>query len=230
MILRKPMKFIFTCVFLFFSVSSLFAQQQAQGWLVYFGNTAIKSSKFSIHHELQLRDYQLGGDHNQTLLRVGLEYAVKPFLNVTGGYGFIYTEAENTPNNPFVEHRIYQEAILKHTADRFFIRHRFRLEERFIEDRAFRGRGRYSLFMDVPLTKRDLGKGAVYAAVYNEVFLNISEDDNLDVFDRNRLYGGIGYKLADNLGIQLGYMRQNVEKKRSTNHVLLSLHHRMKWK
>lgn len=222
------MKITFT-IFLSFLISALSAQQQAQGWLIYFGNTAIKSTKFSIHHELQLRDYRLGGDHNQTLLRVGLEYAVKPFLSVTGGYGFIYTEAEDTPNNPFAEHRIYQEATFKHIIDRFSIRHRFRLEERFIEDRNFRGRGRYSLFVDVPLSKRDLGKGAIYAAVYDEVFLNISDDDKLDAFDRNRLYGGIGYKIKDNLGVQVGYMRQNVEKQQATNHVLLSLHHRLKW-
>ncbi|GGH20889.1 DUF2490 domain-containing protein [Sphingobacterium alkalisoli] len=223
------MKFIFTCVFLFFSISTLFAQQQAQGWLIYFGNTAFKSSPLSIHHELQLRDYQLGGDHNQTLLRVGLEYAAKPWLSITGGYGFIYTEAENSPNNPFNEHRIYQEALLKHGVNRFSIRHRFRLEERFIADKSFRGRGRYGLFVDVPLTKADLGKDAVYMAVYNEIFLNISEDDNLDIFDRNRLYGGIGYKVTNDLGIQLGYMLQHVEQKAGTNHVLLSLHHRMKW-
>lgn len=32
---------------------------------MYMGNTQIKESKFSIHHELQLRDYKITSDRNQ---------------------------------------------------------------------------------------------------------------------------------------------------------------------
>ena len=64
---------------------------------------------------------------------------------------------------------------------------------------------------------------------YDELFLNISDDKSLDAFDRNRLYGGVGFKFTNNLGVQLGYMRQKVNNISSTNHVLLSLHHKMKW-
>src|SRR5690606_41395276 len=98
---------------LLFLVASPFivSAQHVQGWGIYFGNTALGKSKFSVHHELQLRDYKMVGDHQQTLLRVGLQYQALPSTSFTLGYGYIYTEAEGTPNLPFSENRIYQEAL-----------------------------------------------------------------------------------------------------------------------
>ena len=197
---------------------------------MYFGNTQIKESKFSIHHELQLRDYKIIGDHNQTLFRAGGQYRFKPYFQATLGYGYIHTELEGTPNNPFSEHRIYQEGIFSHGVLSFKLRHRVRLEERFIENQDFRGRIRYCLFADIPLNAKQFDKNGVYLAVYDEVFLNISNNESIKAFDRNRAYAGLGYKLKHNLGLQLVYMRQHVGSNSGTNHLMLSLHHKMKWK
>lgn len=210
---------------LFFNVNA----QSPQGWLIYFGNTQIKDSKFSIHHELQLRDYKLLGDHNQTLIRVGGQYQFKPWLQSTLGYGFIHTELEGAPNRPFAEHRIYQEGIFSHTVKNSKWRHRVRLEERFIENQDFRGRLRYCMFIDIPLNAAQFDKNGVYLSLYDEVFLNISDQPTLDTFDRNRAYAGLGYKVRQNIGLQLGYMRQHVGKSAGTNHILLSFHHKMNW-
>ena len=35
-----------------------------------------------------------------------------------------------------------------------------------------------------------------------------SQDLEEDLFDRNRIYGGIGYKLFEGVNIELGYMNQ----------------------
>jgi hypothetical protein len=43
-----------------------------------------------------------------------------------------------------------------------------------------------------------------YLSAYNEIFLNT--EDN--IFDRDRLYGGIGYKLNKVFRFELGYMNQ----------------------
>lgn len=219
---------LLTLLFLFLMLPSF--SQDLQGWLIYFGNTKIKDSKFSIHQEVQLRDYKVIGDHNQSLIRVGGQYQIKPYLVGTVGYGFIYTEAQGSPNNSFIENRIYQEALFSHAVKRTKVRHRLRLEERFIEHQDFRGRFRYSLFADIPLTARGFAKRGTYLALYDEVFVNISDDPALKAFDRNRAYAGFGYKLVDQLGLQLGYMRQNVGSQNGTNHVLLSFHHNLKLK
>ena len=197
---------------------------------MYFGNTQIKESKFSIHHELQLRDYKIIGDHNQTLIRVGGQYQFKPYFQATLGYGYIHTELEGTPNNPFSEHRIYQEGIFSHGVLSFKLRHRVRLEERLIENQDFRGRIRYCLFADIPLNAKQFDKNGVYLAVYDEVFLNISNNESIKAFDRNRAYAGLGYKLKQNLGLQLGYMRQHVGSNSGSNHLMLSMHQKMNWK
>jgi hypothetical protein len=101
------------------------------------------------------------------------------------------------------------------------------LEERFIEDQDFRGRGRYVFFADLPLTTLKMQENTIYASFYNEVFINLFQDDHIKTFDRNRLYIGAGYKIRNNLGMQLGYMRQHVGSSKGTNHILLSLHHQI---
>lgn len=224
------MNIYLTSILLFlisFFCTTVYSQQAPQGWFIYFGNTKINKSKFSIHHELQLRDHQVFGDHNQTLFRLGLQYEVLPWLSITNGYGYIHSESRGEPNNPFRENRIYQEALAKQTAGRFMLRHRLRLEERFIEDQDFRGRGRYVFFADLPLTTLKMQENTIYASFYNEVFINLFQDDHIKTFDRNRLYVGAGYKIRNNLGMQLGYMRQHVGSSKGTNHILLSLHHQI---
>ncbi|MGN0004224.1 MAG: DUF2490 domain-containing protein [Sphingobacterium composti] len=217
-------------LFLLFTLSICISSQaqSLNGWLIYFGNTQIKDSKFSLHHELQLRDYKIIGDHNQSLIRVGGQYQFKPYFQATLGYGFIHTEAEGTPNNPFAEHRIYQEGMFSHGILNSKLRHRIRLEERFIENQDFRGRFRYCLFADIPLNAKKFDKNGLYLALYDEIFLNISDEESIKAFDRNRAYSGLGYKLQQNLGLQLGYMRQHVGSNAGTNHLMLSVHHKMK--
>ena len=208
--------------------SSVFAQSTG-GWLIYFGTSTLKDSNWSIHHEIQLRDHQILGDHNQTLARVGFQYKLKPYLQGTVGYGFIHTELEDSPNRPFSEHRIYQEAILSHNLSVAKLRHRFRLEERFIENQDFRGRLRYCLFLDLPFSEKGMKQGGTYLALYDEVFLNLSDQEQIKFFDRNRLYAGLGWKVQDRLGLQLGYMRQHIGKQAGRDHILASVHHTIKW-
>ena len=79
------------------------------------------------------------------------------------------------------------------------------------------------------LNQDNLGQGAWYLSFYNEIFINgetdIGDGREVEVFDRNRLYGAVGYSLSDSLKIQGGYMHQStnsVEK----GQIQLSLHHR----
>ena len=57
-------------------------------------------------------------------------------------------------------------------------------------------------------------KGTFYLALYNELFMNTSKDigngNQVELFDRNRLYGAIGYHIFDRLKVQVGYMYQSI--------------------
>jgi hypothetical protein len=44
----------------------------------------------------------------------------------------------------------------------------------------------------------------IYLSAYNEIFINAENT----LFDRNRLYGGVGYKFTDKFKTEIGYMNQ----------------------
>ena len=128
-----------------------------------------------------------------------------------------------------IQYRIYQEALLPHKlSNRFYLTHRFRYEQRWVENQDFRTRYRYNLFLNVPLNQPNLNKNAVYLALYNEIFINgereIGDGRSVELFDRNRFYSALGYALKDNLKLQAGYMTQ-ITNTVSKGQIQLSLHH-----
>ena len=127
------------------------------------------------------------------------------------------------------ENRIYQEALLPHrVSNRLRLNHRFRYEQRWVENQDFRTRYRYNLFVNVLLNADDFGKGTYYVAFYNELFINgqrgIGDGRSVELFDRNRTYGGLGYGITDGLRVQLGVMHQLTDVW-GKDQLQVSLHH-----
>ncbi|WP_213279929.1 DUF2490 domain-containing protein [Chryseobacterium indologenes] len=182
-----------------------FAQKSDLGaWYMYFGNNKI-SKKLNWHNEIQYRNFDAVGDLEQLLIRTGIGYDLtENNNNVLLGYGFIlsqpYVNGEKKEN---IEHRIFQQYITKQKFGRFYLQHRYRLEERFLED-DFRMRFRYMLGINIPITQKEMLPKTLYASVYNEIFLHF----NNPVFDRNRVYGALGYVINKNMRIEAGYMNQ----------------------
>ncbi|WP_419488382.1 DUF2490 domain-containing protein [Chryseobacterium bernardetii] len=173
-------------------------------WYMYFGNNKI-SKKLNWHNEVQYRNFDAIGDLEQLLIRTGIGYDLtENNNNVLLGYGFIlsqpYVNGEKKEN---IEHRIFQQYITKQKFGRFNLQHRYRLEERFLED-DFRVRFRYMLGLNIPITQKEMLPKTLYASVYNEIFLHF----NSPVFDRNRVYGALGYVINKNMRIEAGYMNQ----------------------
>jgi len=165
------------------------------------------NSKWNLHHEVQYRNYNAIGDLEQLLLRTGLGYNLTDNTNILMGYGYILSEnyIANTDEKFQVnEHRIYQQLITKQKFKNITIQHRYRFEQRFVED-DFKLRFRYFLGVNAPLSKKETNKW--YLSAYNELFINTESS----VFDRNRLYGGLGYKISNSVRMELGYMNQFFE-------------------
>ena len=198
-------------IIIFTAMPVLHAQDSSFGnWLIYFGNKKL-NNKWNLHHEIQYRNYDAIGDLEQLLLRAGLGYNLtENNNNVLLGYGFIKSEnyVGNTSNKTTVnEHRIFQQFITKHKLKKLNFTHRYRFEQRFIEDN-FRIRFRYFLSLNHPLFQLSEEEAKqVYVSAYNEIFLN----GDSAIFDRNRLYGGLGIQLNKNLKIEAGYMNQFFE-------------------
>lgn len=194
-------------ILLLISPLAVFGQKSDIGnWLIYFGDKKL-SKKFNWHHEVQYRNFNFVGDTEQLLLRTGLGYNLSDNNNnIHLGYAYIYSEPylSNTEQKTnFTEHRIYQQFITRQSFGRFNLQHRYRFEQRFIEE-DFRLRFRYFLSMNVALNKKQIGDKTAYLSAYNEIFINTEQN----YFDRNRLYAGIGYRFSSKLRTEMGVMNQ----------------------
>jgi hypothetical protein len=120
-------------------------------------------------------------------MRIGIDYTFNPNLTVTAGYGWIVTfpYGDQPVLTDYNEHRIWQQLNLKNKIESKFrtidIQHRYRLEQRFIEnyirnstgdivkaDNVFRQRVRYRALVLIPLTKKTMQD--------NTLFLNLNNN------------------------------------------------------
>ena len=192
---------------LIFSTYAKAQESNLGNWLMYIGSKKI-NSKWNIHNEIQYRNYNGIGDLEQLLLRTGLGYNFKPnYYNVLLGYSYILSEnyIDNAEEKESInEHRIFQQFTSKQKVGIAQLNHRYRFEQRFVES-DFKMRFRYFLSINIPFSKEENNK--LYFSAYNEIFLNLESE----IFDRNRLYGGIGYNINKDIRFELGYMNQFFE-------------------
>ncbi len=187
---------------------------QTGAWYMYFYYAQLGDSNWGIQGDFQYRDWQGLGDLEQLLLRSGVTY--KPdntSLLLTLGYANITTGTFGDSDATSNESRIYQEALFpSKIGSRIYLTHRFRYEQRFVEDQDFRTRYRYNLFFNVPFNSKEMKAKTFYAALYNELFINgqtdIGNGRQVELFDRNRTYLGAGYHITDKIRVQLGWMNQ----------------------
>lgn len=212
------------------SAQPTFDDGQLGAWYMYFFNKEFGEGPWGLQGDLQYRAWDAGRDMEQLLLRGGLTYHVKEAnALLTFGYANITTGAFGDSDETSGESRIYQEALLPHKlTKRVRLTHRFRYEQRWVENQDFRTRYRYNLFVNILLNADDFGKGTLHLALYNELFINgqtdIGDGREVQRFDRNRLYVGLGYGLRDNLRVQVGAMEQTTVNW-SKMQTQLSLHH-----
>lgn len=194
---------------LLFSKTSLAQKSNTGNWFIYFGNQKI-NNKWNWWNEVQHRNYNIAGDLQQLLLRTGIGYNLSDNNNnVLLGYAFINGKTY-LPNNEDKantnEHRIYQQFITRQNFGIVFLQHRYRIEERLLPN-DFQMRFRYFLSMNVPLNHKLMNAKTIYLSVYNEIFLNAENS----IFDRNRLYGALGYVINNSIKMEAGFMAQTLE-------------------
>ncbi len=201
-------------------------------WYMYFFNTTFKDGPWGIQGDIQHRNWNVAGDLEQLLLRAGLTYKPKnEDIKITLGYGNITTGTYGSDKTTSAESRIYQEVLFPvKFGKRFVTKHRFRYEQRFVESQDFRTRYRYNLFVNVALNKPNMEAQTLYLALYNELFINgqreIGDGREVEIFDRNRLYTGLGYIIKKGLNVQVGVMNQATDNW-SKRQFQLSLHQKL---
>jgi hypothetical protein len=187
--------------------SSINAQKSEVGnWFLYLGNQKI-NDRWNLHSELQYRNFNFVGDLEQLIIRTGLGYNLSENNNnILLGYAYIYSEpyiASTTDKRETDEHRVFQQFITKQSFGRLNVQHRYRFEQRFLQD-DFKMRFRYLLLLNIPINKKTMEKTAVYVSLSNEIFINTERNH----YDRDRVYGGIGYCFNKNFKMEVGLMSQ----------------------
>ena len=205
-------------------------EDQLGAWYMYFYNAKFGDSEFGIQGDFQYRDWRGLGDREQLLLRSGFTWTPKDSgVMFTLGYANISTGQFGDIDDPVIENRIYQEALFSNTIlKRVLLTHRFRYEQRWVENQDFRTRYRYNIFANIPFNNTKLVKGTYYFAFYNEIFLNgersIGNGNTVQSFDRNRTYLGLGYNISDKIRVQVGWMEQTTTNWQK-GQLQFSLHH-----
>ena len=205
--IKKRIFYLICIVFISNNIKGQNPEENELGnWLMYFGTHKI-SEKYSLHYETQLRNYEVISNFNQLLPRVGLNYHIDESSIVTAGYAFIPTQNEfdkGWGKEMVTENRIWEQFILRNSINRVKIRHRYRLEQRWVKAgdiTTYKNRARYMLSVKLPISKNE--ESPLFISLYDEIFLNISDNP----FDQNRLFAALGYQVNKQMNIQLGYLR-----------------------
>ena len=203
------MKKLLLALPLLFSLSAFSQDSDLGNWLIYIGSNKL-GDRLNLHTEVQYRNYNFIGDLEQLLIRTGVGYNLSPGNNnILLGYGYILSKNYIDGSDDKVsvnEHRIFQQFVTKQKFGRVALQHRYRFEQRFVED-DFRLRLRYFLAATVAINNPVMEDKTLYLSSYNEIFLNTTSP----VFDRNRLYGGLGWRFSPRLRAEFGYMVQFFE-------------------
>lgn len=199
---------------------------------MYFGNHRI-TDHWGVHTEYQLRRSGWGENWQQSLVRLGVDYFLSSGLQVTAGYGWIvsYPYGKQPISANTQEHRVWQQLILNQTAWRLYFNHRFRLEQRFIDNMTrgdnnefhrngfnYRNRGRYRFMINVPLTRNTMIDNTLFLSLYEEVFIGFGRGIGSNILDQNRLYAALGWRFTKNWNVQAGYLNHYVIKPDGVRH------------
>jgi hypothetical protein len=175
-------------------------------WMVWFGTQYVKK-RVLLHTEMQYRTYRFPDNIEQVLARTGIGFDhASGKAHAVAGFCFVYAEPYAADGSRFSlrEYRPFQQALFRHSSGRLQFIHRLRLEQRFVSD-TYSDRFRYFLSLNYLVNKNTFEKNTFYLSAYNEVFL---QSRKASLFDRNRIYGALGWVPKKGLRAELGYMIQ----------------------
>jgi hypothetical protein len=188
--------------------------QDQRVWFAYTGQFKV-SEKWGCHIEAQFRlDNQLE-QNLQNLFRVGSIYYLSKSENISGGYALVNTYNASL-DEFFKENRFWEQYQVnkKWNDNTNTIIHRFRLEQRWVEQLAaesnatnYQNRLRYLNRNLVRIANLKSSNQEIYAIIQDEVFMNMGNNKvNSKIIDQNRFLIGLGLNYNDNSRLELGYM------------------------
>lgn len=216
-------------IFLLLISSVGFGQQNrlidrnAIGWYVYNGDHKL-SERWALHTEYQWRRVAFIRSWQQSLARMGLNYTLTDRIKLGGGYTFFTTYPYGDypvadAGVPTIESRFHQDVQLSDKLGILSLSHRFRFEQRWlglgadenprhIVDWEYQNRVRYQISGEIPLQGSTIDDGEFYVNFFDELFIGFGRNVEQNVFNQNRISGGLGYQIRDSFALELNYLNQ----------------------
>ena len=109
-------RFILSLIFGFFLTNLSYAQideGQTGAWYMYLWNTTFQDSQFGLQGDIQHRNWDMGGDLEQLLIRGGITWSPRTSdIKYTLGYAHITSGTFGASSNTAEENRLYQEILI----------------------------------------------------------------------------------------------------------------------
>ena len=223
------MKKTIPLIFLSLLASSAFSQinrlndYNTVGWYTYNGDHKL-ANRWELHTEYQWRRIDLIRTWQQSLARVGLVYNLTNRVSLSGGYTrFVTYPYGNYPSAdlgvPVPENRIYEDIEIGDKFGRLELSHRLRLEQRWlaqlsginlrrVDNWEYQHRIRYQLSANYPLSGHTIDSGEFYLNAFDELFISFGKNVGNNVYNQNRISGGLGYQFNDNFRLELNYFNR----------------------
>lgn len=199
--------------------------EHSNGWYMFFGSFKF-SEKIGLHTEAQWRRSNFIIDNQQLLLRTGLNFHFNKQAFATAGYCFVqtYPYGEFPSKIMFPEHRIWEQIQFTSKINKLEMVSRFRLEQRYVyspvlKDGAYvvgsdvyTNRFRLLTRFSIPFKGQSIEDKTFYLTAYEEFFVNFGKNVAYNIFDQNRAYLALGYKIPKLGKLELGYLNQLIFK------------------
>jgi hypothetical protein len=172
------------------------------------------SKKWSLYFDGVDRFNDFFKSENTLFLRPAIVYKMNENTSVYTGYCYVITYPDANIHVKVPEHRPWQQVLIKHSAGRLALSHRYRLEERFIEKSTneellhqytFTWRFRYKLDLQYPVWTIEKGAKILRLHISNEIITSFGKNVVVSYFNQNRLFGGLNYQVNKNLNISAGF-------------------------
>jgi hypothetical protein len=223
--------FICSVVFLIGYVQTAGAQtNELSGWASWF-HTQRFSKHWGASFDAQFRSAHHADYLKNVLLRPNINYYFDGNKSATLGYAYVSANGRTAAGNKTLRHenRFFEQFIITQKVGiNTAISHRFRLEQRFLgatatQQDVFSQRVRYFVRGIVPFNKETTFTNGTFLALQNEVFANVQNKAKVNnhVFDQNRAYLALGYRINKRVDIEAGYLNQYIQQTQTytINHI-----------
>lgn len=211
-------------VFMMAQVNRQYADH-TNGWYMFFGSFKF-SEKLGLHSEAQWRRSNYILDNQQILLRTGLNFHFNKQVFATAGYCFVqtYPYGEFPAKMMFPEHRIWEQIQFTNRFGKLEMVNRFRMEQRYvyapvlkdgiyvIGNDVYTNRFRLLTRFSVPFKGQIIEDNTFYITAYEEFFINFGRNVAYNIYDQNRAYLALGYKIPKLGKLEIGYLNQLIFK------------------